>query len=324
MNCPTAHGPCRTQSLLACCMATIALTTVIQEPLGVPKINPDESSSSSEEEPEPPVQLPKRGRRASSLARAGNAALSLSNKPDVAAIATIPSLAADSAVSNPARTTTDGGQVRLVAVEDTFRRLLVAAPTYPSGVGGRLIAAVSSSSAAGLSGSGDASKNNNRKRYRMVFDGKEEARHPLAGGPGEGGTVGEDLVLGLEAIPDENDPTLLCVRGLEPGETNAAGGAGKGRIIARIKATPTVPGGRESIHRVLLEGGKGRQETVGELMAVRITTHPTRLAAPREVRAVLLCSPQGEGAGGKYQHQQNGGWVCFAYVRLCWQPVHLF
>lgn len=284
-----------------------------QEPLGVPKINPDESSSSSGEESEPPVPLPRRSRRASSITRAGNAALSLSNNPNTAAANPPPTAA--SAGSSVVSSKPAEGAVRRVAVDDmdkSVRRLLVAAPSYPGGVGGRLVTDVSSSTAGMSSLWGGGGK---RKGYRMVFDGKEASSR--GGTPRELGQVAE-LPVGLEAVPDETDPTLLCVRELSSGGDGGAGGGGNsvggsstaGSLVARIKAKQTASGSRESFYSVMLEPGKG-ERAGAELMAVRISTHPTRLAAPREVEAVLLLPPRGEGAGEKLHVQDDSGWVAF-------------
>lgn len=206
--------------------------------------------------------------------------------------------------------------MRRVAVDDigaSVRKLLVAAPAYPGGVGGRLTTAFSSPSAGLSSLSGSDAMNNKRKSYRMVLDGKEQAhRAETAVGPAESAR----LPLGLEAVPDESDPTSLCVREILSGGDSAAGdGAGSvdgtdvtGSIVARIKAKPTAAGSRESVYSVVLERKKG-ERIGGELMAVKISTHPTRLAAPREVQAVLLRPPSGEDAGGKHHSPENCGWV---------------
>lgn len=202
--------------------------------------------------------------------------------------------------------------MRRVPVDDmdkSIRRLLAAAPSYPGGVGGRLVTD-SSSPTAGMSSlwGGDGK----RKGYRMVFDGKEASSR--GGTPRELGQVAE-LPVGLEAVPDETDPTLLCVRELSFGGDGGAGGGGNsvgaaGSLVARIKAKQTASGSRESFYSVMLEPGKG-ERTGAELMAVRISTHPTRLAAPREVEAVLLLPPRGEGAGEKLHVQDDSGWVAF-------------
>lgn len=295
-----------------------------QEPLGVPKINPDESSSSSGEEPEPPI--PRRSRRASSITRAGNAALSLSNNPNIA-VTSLPLIAtpAESSLNNKP----DEGNVRQVTVnhmEKSVRRLFAAAPAYPGGVGGCLIAASSSPIAtlSPLGGSDDTTTK--RKTYRMVFDGKEQSHR---GGTGLGLAELAELPLGLEAVPDESDPALLCVRELSAGGNSAAGGGvssvdgsgAAGSLVARIKARRTAAGSRECFYSVELEPGKGGRAGA-ELMAVRISTHPTRLAAPREVQAVLLLPPRGKDAEGKQHAQENGGWVTSACL-LRYTPMYI-
>lgn len=292
----------------------VAYCRLSQEPLGVPKINPDDSSSSSGEESEPPVPLPRRSRRASSITRAGNAALSLSNTPNTATTKPPPTAApAESSVSGkPAE-----GAVRRVAVDNMdkcVRRLLVAAPSYPGGVGGRLVTHFSSPTAGMSSLWGSDGTSNKRKSYRMVFEGKgESGRGETPRGLGQ---VAE-LPSGLVAVPDENDPTILCVRELLSGGDGGAGGGGSsvggggatGSLVARIKAYQTASGSRESFYSVMLEPGKG-ERAGAEMMAVRVSTHPTRLAAPREVQAVLLLPPRGEDAGRKDDAQDNSGWVC--------------
>lgn len=114
----------------------------------------------------------------------------------------------------------------------------------------------------------------------MVFD------KALPVTPGRGaGMVEMGLPLGLEAVCDEKGGGLT-IRELLP----AAGPGGArdegvaGGIIARIEALPSVGGAGEAVYGVVLDQGGG----AGELMAVRVSKHPTRLTMPREVRAVLL------------------------------------
>lgn len=209
--------------------------------------------------------------------------------------------------------------MRRVAVDDvgdSVRRLLVAAPAYPGGVGGRLVTAFSSPSGGMPSSRGSDGMSNKRKSYRMVFDGKAESSR---GGTAPGLEQVAELPACLVAVPDENDPTILCVRELSSGGDSEAGGGGKsvggsviaGNLVARIKAKQKASGSRESLYSVMLEQGKGGRAGA-ELMAVRISTHPTRLAAPRDVQAVLLLPPRGEDAEGKHPAQENGGWVCLS------------
>lgn len=138
----------------------------------------------------------------------------------------------------------------------------------------------------------------------MVFDEEGLA----AADSGRKAARAQGLPFGLEAVPDESEPTLLCVREV------ASGGAGCiGPVVARVKATPTVAGGREAVYSVLLGGGKG-EGAEGELMAIRVSTHPTRLAAPREVQAVLLLGQEEEPAGGELHGQGTCG--CVLSVRV--------
>eukprot|EP00903_Cladosiphon_okamuranus_P016208 g14956.t1 len=292
--------------LRASFLAAVGNTISLTEPLGAPKINPDESSSSSGDESEPPVPLPRRSRRASSITRAG--ALSLSNNPNIAV--NNPSPTATSARSGVSSKPAEG-KVRRVAVNDvgdSVRWLLVAAPAYPGGVGGRLVTAFSSPDVGMSSSGGSDATSNKRKSYRMVFDGKAESSR---GGTAPGLEELAKLPAGLDAVPDENDPTILCVREFSSGgDSEARGGVssvgGSGRLVARVKAKQTASGSRESFYSVMLEPEKGGRAGA-ELMAVRISTHPTRLAAPREVQAVLLLPPRGEDAGGGNPAQENSG-----------------
>ncbi|CAN0388201.1 unnamed protein product, partial [Ectocarpus sp. 13 AM-2016] len=104
-------------------------------------------------------------RRASSITRAGNAALSLSSSLPAASTA-------DPGVSS--QTHQHQGKARRLTLEDmneSVRSLLVAAPAYPDGVGGRLAVSPSSSVAEPPTKSGsDAAGRSKQRRYRMVFD----------------------------------------------------------------------------------------------------------------------------------------------------------
>lgn len=280
----------------------------------MPKINPDESSSSSGEEVEPPVQLPRRSRRASSITRAGNLALSLSStNPSGAAPAARATNAPSLTAAETSLASASGdGRVRLVTigeVDESVQSLLPVSPAYPSGVGGRMT--IERSGQPLSSSTGDITGGQG-KRYRMVFN-DESAHHHLATVAGEPGydAAGprKGLPVGLEAVPDEDDPTMLCVRELRPvGSSGSVGVGGVGRTVARIKARPTLAGGRESIHSVMLMGGgdAGEDDVRGELMAVRVST---RLAEPREVQAVLLLPRGGEGVGREPRAQGRSGWV---------------
>ncbi|CBN76936.1 hypothetical protein Esi_0024_0069 [Ectocarpus siliculosus] len=279
-------------------LAAVGNTISQAEPLGVPKINPDDSSSSSGEESEPPVQLPRRSRRASSITRAGNAALSLSSS--IPAASTADPVALEGASSQAHQHQGKARRLALEKMNESARSLLVAAPAYPDGVGGRLAVAPSSSVAEPPTNpASDAAGRSKRRRYRMVFDEEGLA----AADSGRKAARAQGLPFGLEAVPDESDPTLLCVRELASGGASAAGD-----VVARVKATPTVAGGREAVYSVLLGGGKG-EGAEGELMAIRVSTHPTRLAAPREVQAVLLLGQEEEEepAGGELLEQGTCG-----------------
>ncbi|CAM9393900.1 unnamed protein product [Ectocarpus fasciculatus] len=277
-------------------LAAVGNTISQAEPLGVPKINPDDSSSSSGEESEPPVQLPRRSRRASSITRAGNAALSLSSSIPTASAAGPLLLEGASSQAHQHQ-----GKARRLASEEmneSVRSLLVAAPAYPDGVGGRLAVGPSSSVAEPPTNPGsDAAGRSKRRTYSMVFDGEGLA----AGDSARKAARERGLPFGLEAVPDESDPTLLCVR-----EVSSGGAGAAGDVVARVKATPTVAGGREAVYSVFLGGGKG-EGVEGELMAIRVSTHPTRLAAPREVQAVLLLGQEGEAVGGKLHERGTCG-----------------
>ncbi|CAM9599390.1 unnamed protein product [Ectocarpus sp. 6 AP-2014] len=278
-------------------LAAVGNTISQAEPLGVPKINPDDSSSSSGEESEPPVQLPRRSRRASSITRAGNAALSLSSS--IPAASTADPVALEGASSQAHQHQGKARRLALEEMNESARSLLVAAPAYPAGVGGRLAVAPASSVAEPPTNpASDAAGRSKRRRYRMVFDEEGLA----AADSGRKAARAQGLPFGLEAVPDESDPTLLCVRELASGGASAAGD-----IVARVKATPTVAGGREAVYSVLLGGGKG-EGAEGELMAIRVSTHATRLAAPREVQAVLLLGQEEEEpAGGELLEQGTCG-----------------
>lgn len=276
------------------------------------------------------MQLVRRNRRASSITRAGNVPLSLSSTKPSGAIGAAAAASATNTSSlatageNPASTSSDGRVRRLTVADmiESVKSLLLVSPAYPSGVGGRM-AIDRSRPAAGShpSTSGCDTAGNKRKRYRMVFNDDTDKRHsasaevePTSSAAGQV-RARTGLPVGLEAVPDEKDPTLLCVRELGPTGTGSGGGdgsdGGAGRVVARIKARPTVPGGRENIYSVVLAieaDGEGDGAN-GELMAVRVSTHPTRLAAPREVQAVLLLPRDGEGVGRGSQAQGPSGWV---------------
>lgn len=259
-----------------------------QEPLGVPKINPDETSSSSEDESDVPI--PRGSRRMSSIFRAEQAALSLSKSvPPLAIAPTAPLGVGGARDAEPFLEQTPlGTRVRHLAMESlrgALRRLLIPTPGYPGGIGGRL----SSSRPLGPpSVDGDTGYRN----YKMVIDAK---------GPGQR-AENVELPWGMEAVQEGVSGTL-SIRGIvAPGPDSARTGGGGGNgggsssdlsAIARIVAMPTLAGSREANYSVVLDGDGGG----GEVMAVRITTHPTRLAAPRETRVVLLL-PEGVGGNG--------------------------
>lgn len=210
---------------------------------------------------------------------------------------------------NTANAPSRGGAMKRLTVEGGkegyYRGLLVAAPAYPRGIGGRLRA----------SGSPEGATANKHGRYSMTFD-STGPDGPRGAAPAARGT-GRELPAGLEAVRDEKDgmSNVLYVReigdsGPSDGTSAAAAVAEGGRlVIARIEATtPAVKDGREAAYSVVLldeDGGGG-----GELMAVRVTTQPTGLAVPREVRAVLLLPPPpGEdgGTGGAGRGDEESG-----------------
>lgn len=264
----------------------------------------------------------------SSIARAEKAALSLSNNkqaptpsPGVAAAA-VPPMAniyvvgpplSVAGVTNSTDASINRGEIKRVTVaggkEGYPRRLLlVAAPAYPLGLGGRLSA---SRPPPGGGRGGGAPAANRRDHYRMIFDSfsrpggsQDAAATAAAGGGGEGG--GGELPVGLEAVRDEKDGVShLYIREIIGNSGSSAGvsrhtegGAGRG-MIARIETTPAAAkkDGRETAaaaYSVVLLDADGSGSGAGELMAVRVatTTHPTTegglAAAPREVRAVIL------------------------------------
>lgn len=237
----------------------------------------------------------------SSIARAEQAALSLSKPslPPLAVAAATPVEAVDGskAGTQPATEahTPALGAVKLVTVEnmqESVQRLLVATPAYPSGIGGRLASSLPTDAPSPKTVASTRS-------YSVVFDD--------AGEPGRSAvTAGGRLPPGLEAVCND-DSGMLCVREvLLPDSNGTAVAADTGGVIARIEALPTVAGGREAGYSVWLDGaGRGK-----ELMAVRVTTHPTRLAAPREIRAVFL-SPglKRETTGRRKEEQENSGCV---------------
>lgn len=137
--------------------------------------------------------------------------------------------------------------------------------------------------------------------YKMIFIEN-------AGGPELGSNTPEDSKTsrkiapldGLEAVR-EGDEGVLCVR--------AVGGAtAEKKMIARIIRVrqPAIKGkgatAREEIYSLVLNGGTRENKEEGgdeseEVMAVRVSTHPTRLAAPRDFHAVLMLPDDGGSNG---------------------------
>lgn len=325
-----------------------------QEPLGVPKINTEETSSSSEEESEPSIPTPRCHRRMSSIKRAEQAALSLS-KPFTPSVAPAPS-PADSVITSGSgikaqrsrgdewsfAEATGSAAAELVSsavrvldlgsMEKRISRLLVTTPTYPSGVGGQLTTSVLPILPSPDRKRQDRTSTAKKRRYRMIFDEERLTGQQ----PGVGIIVGEEngpvSPLCLEAVHAQDDRTLLIreivvsadgnpdrLKFEGGGDSGGISGRGRsGQSIARIEEASTVPGGKGAAYRVLLqekweddgpaEGGGNR-----ELMAVTVGTHPTRMAAPREVRAVMLL-PSKVGKGRETPRRQrpedrDGGYV---------------
>lgn len=230
--------------------------------------------------------------------RAEKAALSLSKPflPLGALAATTSSEGDPSGGTGPIATESTSSMMGITKIpfqdmKEPLKRLLAAAPAYPGGVGGRLV----SSRPSGPPFPGEDTE---KFSYRMVFD--EGYSIP----PVKAEEVAGGLPIGLEAIHDEKNESLSIRQVLSLGSNRVISGDGiDGDTIARIEALRTVSGGREASYRVILDGiGSG-----GELMAVRVSTHPTRLSAPREIRAVLLSS-EGEGSKREPDEQEDNGY----------------
>lgn len=268
-----------------------------QDPLGVPKINSDDASSPGGVKPEPPGPTTQPARSISSTSRADKDALYLSKpvKPLVAPDCS--ASGSDAVVGGPVpmegATPAAGGvrRVSTVNMTDTVRQLFVASPAYPSGVRG-----VMTSSRSTGAGASPPSHNSSLGReagkhiFRMVFD------KTLPVTPGRGAGMAEmELPVGLEAVCDERGGglsirELLTATGPGGAETEGAGG-----IIARIEALPSVGAAEEAVYCAILDQDGG----AGEMMAVRVSKHPTKLSMPREVRAVLLLPPHREDSDGR-------------------------
>lgn len=274
-----------------------------QAPLGSPVINPDEMSSSSDSEPETPRPIPQRNRRMSSIMRAERAALSLS-KPAPPSTATTRGRTTDA----DKRESRVVGFTRIAASADKFgklswRRYLASAPVYPGGVGGRFVCS-------GPQGAMFMSATKTTKTfYKMVFIEKAGEPELLEANTPEGSKTSRKVtpLIGLEAVR-EGGEEVLCIRAVGDVTTG-------NNIIARIiQARQPGTGGSgaaacEEIYSVVLKGGTDEAAEQGgagggEVMAVRVSTHPTRLAAPRQVHAILMLPDGGSSEGRKEEKER--------------------
>lgn len=173
-------------------------------------------------------------------------------------------------------------RVSTANMTDIARQLFVASPAYPSGVGGvitssRSTGAWAPSPSLPVSSSG---RETGKQSFKMVFD------KTLPVTPGREEATVEMLPVGLEAVCDENGGAI-SIRELLPSGSGGVGAEGPGGVIARIEALRSAGGARGTVYSVIL----GEDGGAAEVMAARVSSHPTRLAAPREVRAVLLLPP---------------------------------
>lgn len=268
-----------------------------QVPLGAPATMPDEIPSSSDSQPETLSPIPQRNRRMSAITRAEQAALSLS-KPALSSNS--PPLMGGAGAALGEREKTPRNQSEKAAVgfsrtamenfgEISWRRYLTAAPVYPGGVGGRL-------TASGLPGPpSPRSRLTTQRSYRMLFESKFEAEENTRQ------SQASDFTVELEAVMEASGGSSLCIRVAGDVSTSP-------KTVARILEVQQSGGTegststREALYSVVLDGGKAEEGSSGagggrvggeELMAVRVSTHPTRLAVPREVQAVLVISDSG-------------------------------
>ncbi|CAM9235093.1 unnamed protein product, partial [Laminaria digitata] len=253
----------------------------------------DEASFSGGVEPEPPVPTPQPAHRMSSTSRVEKDALSLSKPTEPIAA---PGDPVSSARGSDPLAQAAGGvrRVSTANMTDIARQLFVASPAYPSGVGG-VITSSRSTGAGAPSPSLPASssgRETGKQSFKMVFD------KTLPVTPGREEATVEMLPVGLEAVCDENGGAI-SIRELLPSGSGGVGAEGPGGVIARIEALRSVGGAREAVYSVIL----GEDGGAAEVMAARVSSHPTRLAAPREVRAVLLLPPphreDSDGRGSK-------------------------
>lgn len=201
----------------------------------------------------------------------------------------------------------------------TREKYLTAAPAYPGGVGGRLVC--SEDPLRGINSGSPGAMKTAAMRYSMVFT--ESARQSdLAGSTSRGGGRKAphevDVPVGLEAVRDGVDGGL-CVR--------TVGGVTKPRaIIARVvplrqpgsgPGGGSVTGAHEDIFSVVLSGDRDDAENAGcggpgEVMVVRVSTHPTGPTAPREVRAVLVLPDRTD---AKESTDRMGRYVRYMHTR---------
>lgn len=254
--------------------------------LDAPNVNSDEAPSSRGDKPEPPAPTLKHTRRMSSISRSEKDALALS-KPAEPLAAPGPAQGSHPVVA--AKASMDGATpavdgVRRVPTENMtgpIRQLFVTPPAYPGGIGG-VITYSGSTPSPGAPGT---------QSFRMVFD------RSLPVTPGRGAAMVEmELPVGLEAVREEKGG-VLSIRELLPVGSGGVAASGAGGVIARIEALPPSVGGGagEAVYSVVL----GENGGAAEMMAVKVSTHPTTLEAPREVRAVLLLPPRPADPDGK-------------------------
>lgn len=160
----------------------------------------------------------------------------------------------------------------------SLKRILLGAPGYPNGIGGRLYSSAPP-------GRASFSREHKAARvYRLVFDG--EASGLVTGVE----AAAMEMPLELEATRDDTSGALTIreltsssyIGGKSSSDEN--GNRNRGDIVARIDCSVQVAGGREADYSVVLVGCKSE----GEVMSVRVSAHPMTVEAPRETRAVLL------------------------------------
>lgn len=178
-------------------------------------------------------------------------------------------------------------------MNDSLKRILLGAPGYPNGIGGRLYSSAPP---------GRASFSREHKAgqvYRLIFDGEASGSVTRA----EAAALG--MPLELEATRDGTSGALT-IRELTSSSYIKNGNRSRGNVVARIESSVQVAGGREADYSVILAGCKSE----GEVMSVRVTTYRMTMEAPRETRAVLLLPRRGPG-------QDIDWWVTIGPDKLC-------